>query len=108
MVEGSLHYILCDYIDDIGSNYVDLGVFDNELAKALSDRSQEKIAVLKGEMRDWQLILDYTRDYIYESAYDGRTYSVFEGFGSPQATRGGDRNDRIATLSIKISYIFTN
>lgn len=108
MVEGSLHYILSDYIDDLGSNYVDLGIFDNELAKALSDRSQEKIAVLKGEMRDWQLILDYTRDYIYESAYDGRTYSVFEGFGHPQGARGGDRNDLIATLSIKISYIFTN
>lgn len=108
MIEGSLHYILSDYIDDIGTNYVDLGIFEDELAKALSDRSQEEIAVLKGEMRDWQLIEDSTTEYIYESVYDGRTYSVFEGFGHTDALRSGDRNDLIGTLSIKISYIFTN
>jgi hypothetical protein len=108
MIEGSLQYLLSDYIDDISSNYVDLGIFDNELAKALSDRSQEETAVLKGEMRNWQLIMDYTQEYIYESAYDGQTYSVFKGFGHQDGKRGGDRNDRIGNLSIKISYIFTN
>lgn len=108
MIEGSLHYILSDYIDDIGTSYVDLGVFDNELAKALSDRSQEETAVLKGEMRDWQLILDSTQEYVYESVYDGRAYSVFKGFGHHDGLKGGSRNDLIGTLSIKISYIFTN
>ncbi len=107
LVEGSLHYLLSDYIDDIGSDYVDLGIFDDELAKALSDRSMEPTAVVKGDVRDQAIIEESTRLYTYESIYDGNTYTVFENFGNEGAKRGGDRNDLIATMSIKISYIFT-
>lgn len=107
MAEGTISYLLSDYIDDIGSNYVDLGVFNDELAKSLSDRSAEEIAALKDEERDWQIILDSTNEYTYESTYDGNAYTVFEGFGHEGATRGGDKNDIIASLSFKISYIFT-
>jgi len=107
LVEGSIHYLLSDYIDDIGSNYVDLGVFEDELAKSLSDRSMEPIAVVKGEIRDQVVIDESTTLYTYESIYDGNSYTVFRNFGHDQGLRGGDRNDLIATLSIKFSYIFT-
>jgi hypothetical protein len=108
MIEGSFHYILSDYIDDIGSNYVDLGVFDNELAKALSDRSMEEIAALKGEQRDKQVIEASTTEYTYESRFDGNTYTVYKNFGHDGAVRGGGRNDIVGTFSMKISYIFTH
>ena len=107
LVEGSVHYILSDYIDDIGSNYVDLGIFEDELAKSLSDRSMEATAVMKGDVRDPAIIEESTRLYTYESIYDGNSYTVYENFGQEGGLRGGDRNDLIATLSIKISYIFT-
>jgi hypothetical protein len=99
IVEGSLHYILSDYIDDIGTTYPDLGVFDNELAKALSDRSMETIAVIKGKPRDQQAIENATQKYTYESMYDGDLYTVFRGFGEDGGIRGGDINDLIATFS---------
>jgi hypothetical protein len=107
LVEGSLHYILSDYIDDVGGGYVDLGIFDDELAKTLSDRSMETIAVVKDETRDFDVIEESTRIYTYESVYDGNSYTVFESFGHDQGIRGGSRNDLIATVSFKISYIFT-
>ena len=107
LAEGTIRYLLSDYIDDLGGNYVDLGVFDNDLARSFSDRSMEEKAALKGKDRDWQVILDYTNDYVYESGYDGNVYTVFEGFGHEGAIRGGDKNDLIASLSFKISYIFT-
>lgn len=107
MVEGTVNYILSDYIDDIGSNYVDLGVFEIDLAKSLSDRSKEEIAALKNESRDEDIILNSTEDYIYESKYDGNSYDVFESFGHEGGIRGGDKNDIITSLTFKISYIFT-
>ena len=105
--EGTISYILSDYIDDVGSNYVDLGVFDDELAKTMSDRSMEEKGVLKNETRDQAIILESTDDYTYESKYDGSSYTVFEGFGHDDGIRGGNKNDIIASLTIKISYIFT-
>lgn len=107
LLEGSLHYILSDYIDDIGGSYVDLGIFEDELAKTLSDRSMEPVAVVKGDVRDQEIIEESTRLYTYESSYDGNSYTVFENFGHDDGLRGGERNDLIATLSIKFSYIFT-
>ncbi len=105
-IEGTLHYFLTDYIDDIGSSYADIGVFDNELARALSDRSMEPVAVLKEEPRDAQ-VLGSQPLFTYESKYDGNSYTVFKGFEPDEGLRGGDRNDIMATLSIKFSYIFT-
>jgi hypothetical protein len=107
-VETSISFILSDYIDDIGSSYVDLGVFDDELAKTLSDRSMEEKAVLKNEMRDMTLIDESTVDYSYKSNFDGKTYDVFKGFGHDDALRGGSRFDLISITSFKFSYIFAN
>lgn len=104
-IEGSLQYFLTDYIDDIGTNYADLGVFDNELARAMSDRSQEVFAALKEQPRDVQF-LSTLPQVTYESAYNGNNYTVFKGFGQDGGMRGGDINDIMATVSIKFSYIF--
>lgn len=107
-IEGSITYILSDYIDDIDNSYVDLGAIESELGKALSDRSREEKAVIKDELRDQIIIEDNTTNYEYVSKYDGETYIVFQGFGHEGAKRGGDRHDLVSIGSIKISYIFTN
>lgn len=106
-LEGSLTYILSDYIDDVGSSYVDLGAIEGDLGKALSDRSKEAVAVMKDEQRDKDVINATYNIIEYTSEYDGNTYQVYEGFGQQGATRGGDRHDLIGISSIKISYIFT-
>lgn len=107
-LEGSLTYILSDYIDDIGDSYVDLGAIDSDLGKALSDRSREEIAVIKEKTRDQEIIDNQTKNYEYVSKFDGETYSVYQGFGHEGAKRGGERPDLMTIGSIKISYIFTN
>jgi len=107
-VDASLTYLLSDYVDDIGEEYVDLGALEGGLAKVMSDRSKEATASMKEEFRDQQIIADYTDPYRYVSAYDGKTYNVFEGFGHDGATRGGPTHDLIGVLSFRISYIISN
>ena len=98
-----------DYIDDVSRNYVDLGIFDNPLAKALSDRSQELNAVKSGDPRDFEnVILPNTRYVTYTSEHDGNTYTVFAGYGgdSPGNIRGNSSdNDMFFVTSFKITYI---
>jgi hypothetical protein len=97
-----------DYIDDVSGNYLDLGIFDNPLARALSDRSQELTAVRSGDPRDFEdVILPNTIDYTYTSEYDGNTYTVYAGYGGETRDniRGnsGD-NDIFLVTSLKITY----
>lgn len=102
--------LFTDYIDDVSENFVDLGIFDNPLARALSDRSQELIAVRSGEPRDFEnVILPNTTEYTYTSPYDGNTYTVFAGYGdgNPSSIRGNSSdNDMYFVTSLKITYIF--
>ncbi len=107
-IEATAYYLLSDYIDDVHGNYVDLGLFDDELAKAMSDRSREEKAMLKDELRDFNLIDQNNEEVVYESQYDGKTYLVYKGFGEEGGIRGGERNDLMTNISFKISYIFTN
>ena len=78
-VEFGFRYLFTDYIDDVSQNYVDLGVFgDNELAKAMSYRSNEVA----------------TPNYTY-TGRDGKSYSVVQGYGSEQTNNiRGDKDDR--------------
>lgn len=98
-----------DHIDDTSGKYVDLGAFDDPLARALSDRSQEEVAVVSGEPRDFEnVIIPNTSPYTYTSAYDGNTYDVFRGYGSehPSNIRGNAAdNDIFIVTSIKLTYI---
>jgi hypothetical protein len=91
--EFSFRYVFTDYLDDVSRNYVDLGALgDNELAKALSYRSNEIL----------------TPNHSYVSSYDNKTYNVFAGYGSEhQANVRGNRNDRdlYTVMSVKAAYI---
>lgn len=92
-VETGFRYLFTDYIDDVSRNYVDLGVFgSNELAKAMSYRSNEVVA-------------NPTNTYV---GRDGQTYTVVPGYGAEHpGNNRGSKNDRdiFMVTTIKASYI---
>lgn len=99
----SMRYVFTDYLDDVSRNYVDLGVLDGSLTKALSDRSLEPTAAVSGEPRDvsnWA-----THSYV---GRDGVTYTVINGFGEEHFSnvRGGSNaNDIYFITSFRLTYI---
>ncbi len=116
VLELGYRYLLTDYIDDVGGTYVDLGAFDNNLARAFSDRSAEQNSILTGEQRDFETIsaAGIGGVYSYTSSIDGNTYRVVNGYGSAPAPGGSDLirgnkdNDMYFITSIKIHYIISN
>lgn len=88
-------YTFTDYLDDVSQNYVDLGVFDNNLARAMSYRSNELPA---GELPPLQ-------SYV---ARNGQPYSTIPGYGRehPDNVRGSksDRDIYMVT-TVRLTYI---
>jgi hypothetical protein len=98
-VEFGFRYLFTDYLDDVSKNYVDLGVFgDNELAKAMSYRSNE--------------LSEYEQLRVASpSTVDGhnKTYMLLPGYGqeNPENVRGhrSDKDTYMVT-TLKLTYIF--
>ncbi len=77
--EVTFRYTFTDYLDDVSRNYVDLGVFDNEVARALSYRGND---------------VPLMRPQAY-TGRDGNQYMVEAGFGSELQTNiRGSKNDK--------------
>ena len=96
----TFRYLFFDYIDDISSNYVDLGVLDGDLAKSMSDRSQESVGAHSGDARDVS--------HLNTTPYIDGSYTTIDGYGAEWITnkRGGKSdNDIYYVTSIKVSYI---
>ena len=92
--EFGFRYLFTDYIDDVSRNYVDLGVFDSELARALSYRGNELTTS------------DIAREPVV--ARNGTTYSVINGYGHEHPTniRGSkDNKDIFMVTTFRVSYI---
>lgn len=87
-------YTFTDYLDDVSQNYVDLGVLNSELARAMSYRTGE-------------LNLATPNNVTYVGR-NGVSYTVEGGYGMehPENFRGG-RNDRdiYMVTSIRLTYI---
>lgn len=91
-------YTFFDYLDDVSQNYVDLGVLNSELARAMSYRT--------GELN----LPTSTNTYV---GRNGQTYTVEPGYG--QEFRGpegignlrGSKNDRdiYMVTSIRLTYV---
>lgn len=91
--ELAFRYLFTDYIDDVSQNFVDLGVLDSELARALSYRSNE----LAGDIPRQPTV-----------ARNGVTYNLINGYGAeyPTNMRGRESNKDIFTVTtLRISYI---
>jgi Domain of unknown function (DUF6089) len=101
----SVRWLFTDYIDDVSKNYVDLGVLDSDLARAMSNKSRDALSAT-GEPRDvsgWP-----QNTYV---GRDGVLYEVISGFGQegaeglPNARGKGNVNDIYYVSSFRIAYI---
>ncbi len=101
-LDVSARILFTDYIDDVSRNYVDLGVLDSDLARAMSNRSRDPLSA-NGEPRDisnWG-----TATY---TGRDGVVYEVINGFGleHPSNNRGSSKvNDMYFVTSLRVAYI---
>ncbi|MEO9966108.1 MAG: DUF6089 family protein [Reichenbachiella sp.] len=97
-VEVGLRKLFTDYIDDVSGNYVDLALFDDPLARAMSERGGEAIAAMEGETRDTQ----------YYNAADWAGYYVGENYSpTGESPRGGSSdNDMYLVTQLRLVYIF--
>lgn len=92
--EMGFRYLFTDYIDDVSKNYVDLGVFQSELARALSYRSNELTKP------------DIAR--VPTTARNNVTYDLIPGYGQEQTSnmRGSQKdNDVYMVTTLKLTYI---
>lgn len=98
-LEFGLRYLFTDYIDDVSRRYVDLGSFDDDLARIMSDRSAEPVAVNGGTRNiDGANIHNFNSHGYYTSGYLGS--------GTDGAIRGNpDDNDMFFVTQIKVSYV---
>lgn len=88
-------YTFTDYLDDVSKNYVDLGVFKDPLAQAMSYRSSE-------------LPADSNFGSYTYTGRDGKQYTVVPGYGHEfkDNVRGNKKNNDIYMVtSLKITYI---
>lgn len=93
-VEIGFRYLFTDYIDDVSRNYVDLGVFDTELARALSYRSNELTKP------------DIAR--VPVTARNGITYNLIPGYGQEFVDNNrGNKNDKdvFMVTTFRLTYI---
>lgn len=93
-VDLGFRYTFTDYLDDVSQNYVDLGVLNSNLARAMSYRTGE-------------LNLNPSNEHSYVGR-DGVTYTVEAGYGSehPDNMRGGKAdNDIYMVTSVRLTYI---
>ena len=110
--EIGYRHTFTDYIDDVSRSYVDLGLLDSDLARALSDRSMEATGAVSGQARDLALIDAAQGTTTYNSG--GAAYTVYRGFGQGRPAEGSDPgnirgnksdNDIYIVTSFQISYI---
>jgi hypothetical protein len=93
--ELGFRYLFTDYVDDVSKNYVDVGVFDSELARALSYRSSE------GEITPPALLTPTV-------ARNGQTYNLLSGYGQEHRDnyRGNPKDrDIYMVTTFKLTYI---
>ncbi len=92
--ELGFRYLFTDYIDDVSKSYVDMGVLDSDLARALSYRGHE--------VDRPNLVINQV------TARNGVTYEHINGYGYeyPSNIRGNKENDDIFMVTtIRVSYI---
>jgi hypothetical protein len=91
--EIGFRYLFTDYIDDVSKNFVDLGVLDDELARAMSYRSNEIV--------DPGLLISRV-------ARNGQTYNLLDGYGQEHRDNmRGNKNDKdiYMVTTFRLTYI---
>ncbi|MDN5202612.1 DUF6089 family protein [Fulvivirgaceae bacterium BMA10] len=95
-----------DYIDDVSTVYPDFGALETDLARVLSGRAAEPVAVVSGDARDEATLIKLNQSArTYFSTVDGRQYTVVSD-NSPGARRGDPNdNDLYIVTSLQLTYV---
>lgn len=99
--EGGVRLTGSDYLDDVGGFFPDPAVLKNDLARAMSNRTNEPIAARTGRDRT-----DMVRSIVYpnEPSIDPFATNPLSGWAQGDA-RGGGKNDTYLLSSITVSYV---
>ncbi|MDH4057567.1 MAG: DUF6089 family protein [Cyclobacteriaceae bacterium] len=99
--EWGMRYTFTDYLDDVSGSYIDLNTFgNNELAKALSYRSNEVPSGVNSRV-----------DEIIANRYTGYSgFTTVAGYGhvpnnGTTNLRGKDGNDAYMVTTLRVTYI---
>lgn len=94
-----------DYIDDVSSRYPDYGLLDSDLARTLSGRASEPIAVVSGDERDADLLAILWQSRTPYVGADNNTYTVASD-NLPGVRRGDSNdNDMYIVTSLQLTYV---
>ncbi|WP_051052828.1 DUF6089 family protein [Fulvivirga imtechensis] len=109
-LESGVRYLFTDYLDDVSASYVDPGVFDNDLARLMSDLSQVPNAPVSGDPRqtDNPNVQEIMGNTITVVGRDGNSYTKIAGFGyeAPGNVRGNkNEKDLYFVTSLKVAFI---
>ena len=88
---------------------MDLGSLSSDLARALSDRSREVVAVESGDVRQTGVIPNALESYV--STFDGNTYTTIAGYGrDAKDNNRGDKGDRDIYIitGFHLSYVLSS
>lgn len=99
--EGGVRFTGSDYLDDVGGYFPDPAVLKNNLARDMSNRTNEPIAARTGRDRT-----DMVRSIVYpnEPSIDPFATNPLSGWAQGDA-RGGGKNDTYLLSSITVSYV---
>lgn len=103
-MEMGIRFLFTDYIDDVSNNYVDLNVLNSDLARAMSDRSQETTDAESGQPRDSEVVSAIAGDPIPSPG----GYFTYSGYGReyPTNIRGNNSNDDLYFVTtLRVTYI---
>lgn len=100
-IEGGVRISGSDHLDDVGGLFPDPAVLKNDLARAMSNRTNEPIAARTGRDRT-----DIVRQIVYpnEPSIDPFATSPLSGWGQGDF-RGGGRGDNYLLTNITVSYV---
>lgn len=106
--EMAFRYLFFDHLDDVSDKYPDMGDLDNDLVRALSNRTLETTSAVTGRSREPDLsrILEEVSPRVTYVGSDGNPYTTISGFGAKGDKRGeAGNNDIYFVTGIRLSYI---
>ena len=113
--EVGFRQLFTDYIDDVGGAYPNLSELDNELVRALSERSGESTGMLSGENRTYNGSNVVAKPWSFRDPVSGDltgTYNVggnygFDNIESQGSIRGSSgQKDLYIVTQLRLVYIF--
>ena len=113
-LEMGVRWLFFDHLDDVSGDYVDLDLFDDDLARIMSDRSLEARSANSGDSRDQTLARPVQPTFAsgnqsyYASGYLGSGLTQDPGLETSNQRGNPDSNDIYLMTRIRVIYVLSN